>query len=134
MTLSDFSRVTILRKLMTQELTAVESCHEAATGITSHLTGMPGGGVVGSKIENAVIRAEVHYERYCRYCDELNEICTRMQKEFIKLNEDQRKVIDMYYLQNIRVGGIAKEMNITERHVFRIKKEAIQLLCSNFLA
>lgn len=129
MTLADFERIPELRKLMAFELNEVSNCHEQATNITAHITGMPGGGVVGSKIENAVVRAETHYARYCKYCDELKDIFVRLNKESAKLTDEQREVIDMYYPQNLRVGKIAEKMGLSERHVFRLKKEAIALLC-----
>ena len=134
MTLDDFGRIPELRKLIAFELTEVENAHEQATSITSRITGMPGGGGgASSRVEAAVIRAELHYGRYCKYCDELSGIFARLRKEYIKLTEDQRKVIEMYYPKDMRVGKIAKEMGISERHVFRLKKEAIELLCTDFL-
>lgn len=134
MKLADFERIPELRKLMEFELNEVENCHEKATSITSRITGMPNGkGGNSSKVENAVVQAETHYARYCKYCDELREIFDRLKKEGKKLSECQWKTVEMYYVQNMRVGKIAQEMELTERHVFRLKKEAISMLCDDYL-
>lgn len=134
MTPGDFTRIPELRKLMAHELIEWENAHEQATNTTIRLTGMPhGSGSAGSMVESAIIRGEMHYERYCSYCDELHDIYARMHKEFIKLNELQRDVIDMLFPQNLTVGKVAKAKNLSERQVFRIKKEAMDLLCTDFL-
>ena len=134
MTLEDFSRILELRRLMKFEAQEIDNAHEQATSITSHITGMPhGSGGVGSMVENACVRADVHLERYVRYEKELDGIFARLKQESETLSEDQSKVIKSYYIENLRVGAIAKKMEISERHVFRLKKEAIGLLCSKNL-
>lgn len=134
MTRADFERIPELRKLMAYELMEAENAYEQATNTTMHLSGMPhGGGGVGSKTENAIIRGEMHYEKYCAYCDELHDIYARLEKEYVKLNEQQRKVIENIYPQNLTIGQCAEKMNLTERQIYRIKKDALDLLCTDFL-
>lgn len=130
MTYQDFMRIPELRKEINAQLIAVENAHEQATSITSHITGMPRSGGCGSMIETAVIRAEMHYAKYCELCDELHDIYARLNKEYVKINDDERKVIDMFYLQGRKISEIAKSMSLTERHVFRIKKDAMAKLCA----
>lgn len=132
MTLQDFNSIPELRKQIAHELLMVENCHEIATGTTARLTGMPSGGGGGSKIENAVVKAEAHYERYCKLQDALKDIFTRLRKESEALTEQQRKVIDYIYPQNRKAEEIAKEMNISVRHVYRLKKEALDKLITSF--
>ena len=130
MTYDDFRRIPELRKNISAELMAVENAREQATSITSHITGMPRGGGGGSQIENAVIRADVHYGKYCELVGELREIYVRLMKEYIKLNVNERTVIDMFYPQERKIAEIARAMELTERQVFRIKKEAMAKLCA----
>ena len=130
MTYQDFRRIPELRTQINAELMAVENAHEQATSITAHITGMPRGGGGGSMVETAVIRAEVHYARYCELCDELHDIYARLSKEYVKVKDTERKVIDMFYPQGRKISEIAKEMGLTERQVFRLKKDAMEKLCA----
>lgn len=130
MTYADFERIVELRKLMAFELAEAENCHEQATSMTIRLTGMPrGSGGTSSIVENAVVRAETHYDRYLRYDTELQRILTALRKESEKLPDEQKEVIRLYYCDRNKAGKIAQMKGVTERHVFRLKREAIEGLC-----
>ena len=131
MTFEDFNRIPELRKLIAFEWNEVETAFEQATNMSVKLTGMPhGGGSAGSVTENAVLKAQVHRERYDKYCAELSDILKRLAAESKSLKENQRKVVEKYYIENKRVGRIAEEMKLTEQHVFRLRKEAVHRLCN----
>ena len=132
MTRADFARIPELRKLINKELILWENAQESATNISYMLTGMPHGSSVSSKVENAVVKADEHYEKYTALCDELRDIWMRLKRDIVRcgLSEEETKVINMYYPQGKKVPQIAKEMNgITERHVWRLKQSALKKLC-----
>ena len=129
MTKDDFKRIPELRREINRALILWENAKENATRTTTVLTGMPKGNTVSSQVENAVVKAETYHEQYDALCDELSDIYHRLEKESEKLTEMEKDILDMYYPQNKKVAEIAKEKNITERHVYRIKKDALKKIC-----
>lgn len=131
MTKDDFKRIPELRKLIHSEWILSENAMGQATNITAHINGMPhGSGSVGSMIENAVIRKQTHFDKYCAYRLELDGIFARLDRESVRLTGPQKEVVDMYYVKNKRIADIAKKLSVTDRHVFRLKKEGVAALCS----
>ena len=131
MTKADFKRIPELRKLINKELILWENAQASATNTSYVLTGMPHGSTVSSKVENAIIKADEHYNRYSALCDELRDIWMRLKRDIKRcgLTEDEAKVVNMYYPQKRRVPDIAADMKVTERHVWRVKQTALNKLC-----
>ena len=131
MTKGDFARIPELRKGINRELMLWENAIESATCITSVITGMPHATGVFNKIENGAIKADEHYEKYNALCNELRDIWMRLKRDIVMyhLSEDEAKVLNMYYPQKKKISEIAKEMEMTDRHVFRIKRMAIWKVC-----
>ena len=131
MTKADFARIPELRKAISRELLLWENAIESATGSTYALTGMPHGSGVSSKVENCVVRADEHYEKYSAYCDELADIWKRLKQDIVRyrLSEEETKVVTGFYPQGRKASELAKEMKITERHVWRLKQTALKKLC-----
>lgn len=129
MTKDDFKRIPELRKEIRKALIMWENAKESATRTTTILTGMPKGNNVSSQIENAVVKAEVYHERYNQLNDELKDIYTRLEKESSKLSELEKDVLILYYPQAKKMSVIAKEKSITERHAYRLKKDALKKIC-----
>ena len=131
MTKADFARIPELRKAISRELLLWENAVEAATGSTYALTGMPHGSGVTSKVENCVVKADDHYSKYSAYCDELADIWNRLKRDIVRyhLSEDEIKVVNGFYPQGRRASELAKELHVTERHVWRLKQTAIRKLC-----
>ena len=126
----DFKRIPELRKEIARALNLWENAIESATRKTSFITGMPKSINVSSQVENAVIKAEVFKEKYDELCEEQKDIYKRLKEESKrKLNEQEAKVLQMAYPQGKRMNEIAKELSLTERHVYRIKKMAINKIC-----
>lgn len=129
MTKDDFKRIPELRKEIRKALIMWENAKESATRTTTILTGMPKGNNVSSQIENAVVKAEVYHERYNQLNDELKDIYTRLEKESSKLSDLEKDVLILYYPQAKKMSVIAKEKSITERHAYRLKKDALKKIC-----
>lgn len=131
MTKTDFARIPELRKAISRELMLWENAIEAATGNTYALTGMPHGSGATSKVENCVVKADDHYTRYLAYCDELSDIWKRLKRDIVRyrLSEDEVKVVTGFYPQGRRAADLAREMKVTERHVWRLKQTALKKLC-----
>lgn len=129
MTKDDFKRIPELRKEIRKALIMWENAKESATRTTTILTGMPKGNNVSSQIENAVVKAEVYHEKYNQLNDELKDIYTRLEKESSKLSELEKDVLILYYPQAKKMSVIAKEKSITERHAYRLKKDALKKIC-----
>ena len=130
MTREDFKRIPELRQEISRALNLWENALESATRTTTVLTGMPRGKNATSQVENAVIKAEVFKEKYDALCEEQKDIYTRLRIESKKLTEQEAKVLKMAYPDGMRTREIAKEMNLTERHIYRIKKQALKKICS----
>ena len=133
MTKADFVRVPVLRREIEKELILWENAMESATNITSVLTGMPHGNGVYNKIESCAIKADEHYEKYTALCDELKDIWARLKRDIVRygLTEDEAKVLNGFYPKKMKIADIAKDMGLTERHVFRIKKIALVKICKD---
>lgn len=131
MTRSDFSRIPELRAQIARAQILWENALSSATSITSVITGMPHATGVFNKIESGVIKADEYYTRYNALCDELRDIWLRLRRDIVvyKLSADEATVLNMYYPQRKKIAEIAQEMGKTERHVYRIKKTAIQKVC-----
>ena len=130
MTKNELKRIPQLRKEIAHALNLWENAIESATRKTSIITGMPKGNNVSSQVENAVIKADTYKEKYDELCNELKQIYDSIKATSKKmLNEQESKVIESVYIKNKRMSEIAKEMNITERHVYRLKKQAIYKIC-----
>ena len=130
MTRNDFKRIPELRKEINRALIMWENAKESATRTTTMLTGMPRGNAVGSMVENAVVKAETYHEKYLQLCDELAEIHMRLEKESrAKLNELEAEIIRKCFQEGKKMSEIAKEKEITERHAYRVKKEALKKIC-----
>lgn len=129
MTRNDFKRILELRKEIVRALNLWENAIASATSTTAVLTGMPKGNNISSKVENAVIKAEVYKERYDALCDEQKEIYNRLRIDIKRLNETEQKVINMIYPKGMKMTEISKQLGMTERHVYRIKKTALNKIC-----
>lgn len=130
MTKDDFKRIIELRREISRALNLWENAIESATRKTSIITGMPKCHNSTSQVENAVIKAEVFKEKYDALCEEQKEIYKRLRQESAKkLNEQEADILQKAYPQGMKVSEIAKKLNITERHVYRIKKTAINKIC-----
>ena len=129
MTRNDFKRIPELRKEILRALNLWENAIESATRKTSVITGMPKTKNASSQVENAVIKAEVYKEHYDELCEEQKDIYKRLREESKrKLNEQESKILQMAFPQGKKTAEIAKTLEITERHVYRIKKVAIAKL------
>ena len=129
MTRDDFRRIPQLRREMAKALDMWENAKASATRKTAVLTVMPKGNGVTSQIEIAIVKAEAYRERYDELCQELSDIYRRIKAESSFLNEQESKVIDMTYPQGKKTSEIATTLNLTERHVYRLKKSALSKLC-----
>ena len=131
MTREDFKRIPELRREISRALNLWENAIESATRKTSIITGMPRGTGVTSQVENAVIKAEVYKEHYDMLCEEQRDIYRRLREESeAKLDNVARDILQKAYPQGMKTADIAKALKITERHVYRIKREAINKLCN----
>ena len=130
MTKEDFKRIPELRKEINRALDLWENAKASATRTTTLITGMPKGNNVSSQIETAVVKSEVYMEKYYSLCNELKDIYNRLRIDSSKyLNEQESKMLQMIYPQGKRMHEIARDMNITERHAYRIKNSAIYKIC-----
>ena len=130
MTKNDFKRIPELRREISRALILWENAIESATRKTAVLTGMPKGSGTVSQVENAVVKAEMFKEKYDELCEEQKDIYRRLKKDSdMVLNEQEKTVLQKAFPQGKKTSEIAKEMNITERHVYRIKKQAIYKIC-----
>ena len=131
MTKADFDRIPELRKEIAKALMLWENSIESATNTSYVLTGMPHGGGVSSKVENCVVKADEYYERYSALCDELADIWMRLKNDIVKygLTEEEEKVVNGFYPKGKKAAVLAREMNVTERHVWRLKQTALRKLC-----
>ena len=131
MTKNDFQRIPELRREINRALMMWENAKESATRTTTMLTGMPKGNGVTSQVENAVVKAEVYKEKYDELCNELSDIYKRLNEESKRvLNEIESDVLQMCYIQGKKMSEIAKQKEITERHAYRVKKEALKKICN----
>lgn len=130
MTKEDLKRIGELRKEINRSLILWENAKESATRTTTVITGMPRSSSANSQVEVAVIKAEVYRDKYYALCDELNSIYAQL-RELSKryLNEQEAKLLQMVYPQGKRMHEVAKALNITERHAYRIKNTAIYKVC-----
>ena len=130
MTRDDFERIPELRKEIFRALNLWENAIESSTRKTSVITGMPRSHSNSSPIEVAVIKAEVFKEKYDALCEEQKDIYKRLRIESKdKLTEQEADLIQMAFPQGKKMYEIAKKLNITERHAYRIKNNAIYKLC-----
>ena len=130
MTREDFKRIPELRQEINRALNLWENAIESATRTTTVLTGMPKGKSASSQVENAVVKAEVFKEKYDELCKEQRDIYQRLRIESKKkLTEQEAKLLKMAYPDGKRMHEIAKELEITERHAYRIKKQALRKIC-----
>ena len=126
MTKEDFKRIPELRREIARALNLWENAIESATRTTTVITGMPKAKSANSQVETAVVKAEVFKEKYDALCEEQKDIYRRLREESKKLlNEQEADILQKCYPQGKKISEIAKELNITERHVYRIKKTAI---------
>ena len=126
----DFKRIPELRREIARALNLWENAIESATRKTSIITGMPKGTGVSSQVENAVVKAEVFEEKYDELCEEQKDIYKRLRIESMdKLTQQESDVLQKAYPQGKKTEQIAQEMHLTERHIYRIKKQAINKLC-----
>lgn len=131
MTRNDFKRIIELRREISRALNLWESAIESATRKTSVITGMPKNHSTISQVENAVIKSEIFKEKYDELCNEQRDIYRRLREESKrKLTEQEADILQKAYPQGKKVSEIAKALNITERHVYRIKKTALNKICS----
>ena len=130
MTKEDFKRIIELRREISRALNLWENAIESATRTTTLLTGMPKAHSGNSQVETAVIKAESFKEKYDMLCEEQKDIYRRLKEESKKkLTEQEADILQKCYPQGKKISEIAKSLNITERHVFRIKKSAINKIC-----
>ena len=126
----DFKRIPELRQEIARALNLWENAIESATRKTSVITGMPRSTTVSSQVETAVVKAEVYKEKYDELCEEQRDIYKRLRMESLdKLTEQESDVLQKAYPQGKKTEEIAKEMHLTERHIYRLKKQAINKLC-----
>ena len=129
MTRNDFKRIPELRREISRALNLWENAIESATRKTSVLTGMPKCHNATSQVENAVIKSEVYKEKYDELCNEQRDIYKRLREESKrKLTEQEADILQKIYPQGKKISEIAKALSISERHVYRIKKQAIYKL------
>ena len=129
MTRNDLKRIPEIRREMSRALNLWENALESATRTTTVITGMPKGNTVNSQVETAVVKAETFKEKYDELCEELSKIYKSLNLAMEKLDDQEEKVITKTYFLGKKVHEIATEMNITERHVYRLKKTAISKIC-----
>ena len=131
MTKADFERIPVLRKEIAKELMLWENAQESATNTSYVLTGMPHSGGVSSKVENCVVKADEHYTKYTALCDEIRDIWMRLKRDIVLygLSEEETKGVNGFYPQGKKAVTLAKEMGVTERHVWRLKQTGLKKLC-----
>ena len=129
MTRNDFKRIPELRRDIARALNLWENAIESATRTTTLITGMPKGNGVSSQVETAVVKAETYKAKYDELCEELKEIYRQIKVVSKRMSEQEAKVLDLFYPKCMKVADIAKDMQITERHVYRLKKDAISKAC-----
>ena len=126
----DFKRIPELRREIARALNLWENAIESATRKTSIITGMPRSTTVSSQVENAVVKAEVFKEHYDELCEEQKDIYKRLREESkAKLTDQEADILQQAYPQGKKTEEIAKSLNLTERHIYRLKKQAINKLC-----
>ena len=128
MTKEDFKRIPELRREIARALNLWESAIESATRTTTVITGMPKGKSISSQVENAVIKSEVYKERYDALCEEQKDIYRRLKQESKKLSEQEAKAMQLIFPQGKKMYEVARELQVTERHAYRIKHTAIYKL------
>ena len=129
MTQSDFKRISELRRTIPKIYEKVLESHDKATKLTVALTGMPHGTTVSSVVENAVVNAEMYYQTYLEMVKELNGILDRLKKEAMdKLTETEHKIVIGWYVEKKKMTELAGELQLTERRVYRVRKEAVNKL------
>lgn len=130
MTREDFKRIPELRKEINRALNLWENARANGTRTTTVLTFMPKGKSTASQVELAVVKCEMLKEKYDALCDEQKDIYHRLMIESkTRLNEQESKLLQMVYPQGKRMYEVAKALNITERHAYRVKNTAIYKLC-----
>ena len=129
MTKEDFKRIPELRKEIAQALILWENAIESATRTTSSITGMPKSASSNSQVETAIVKAEVYKEKYDALCEEQKALYRKLRTESSRLTEQEAKVLQLIFPQGKKMQEVAKIMNITERHAFRLKRTAMQKIC-----
>ena len=129
MTQEEFKRISELRRAIPRMYEKVVESHEKATKLTIALSGMPHGTNVSSVVENAVVNAEMYYQTYLEMVKELNGILDKLKQEAReKLNDTEYRIICGWYIGKVKMTGLAEELKLTERHVYRVRKEAVNKL------
>lgn len=102
----------------------VERAQAAGTRVTAQMTGMPMGGGAGNPTARAVELLEAVRGEYDRMRRELEEMRAFAAPLIAALeNDNQRRVMEMRYLEGKTVRAIAWRLPYSERQIFRLLKD-----------
>ncbi|MDD3230984.1 MAG: hypothetical protein PHE09_17485 [Oscillospiraceae bacterium] len=100
-----------------------------ATKITPALTGMPGGGAAGDRIQDAVekivaLEGEIDVE-----IDRLLQVRGEIEKAIKTVPDDTlRTLLELRYIDGLTFEQIAVRMNYAFRHITRLHGKALHVL------
>lgn len=84
---------------------------------------------IGQKDGNSICLGDVIKDNTDEYDEKINHIC--LNELLGKLNEEERKIINMRYFNNMTQTQIAKEFGITQVKVSRLESKIIKKLRNN---
>ncbi|HCM24092.1 MAG TPA: hypothetical protein DHW78_07205 [Ruminococcaceae bacterium] len=100
-----------------------------ATKITPALTGMPGGGVAGDRVQDAVekivaLEGEINAE-----IDRLLQVRGEIEKAIEAVPDDTlRTLLELRYIDGLTWEKIAVKLNYSYMHICRLHGKAIQVI------
>jgi DNA-directed RNA polymerase specialized sigma24 family protein len=121
-------RLKMLDELINAKLRERQQVMDMATKITPGMDGMPHGGGVSDKVGNAVSRlvdlaAEID-ELVDKFIGQKVDVVNALEK----LPAKEFGVLHRHYVQYMTLAEIAKDMNYSEMHIWRIKTNGLKLL------
>lgn len=121
----DFARMRSLMDRLPTARRRVEIEFSRATKCTQQLSGLPSGSTHGDTLENSVIRYDEAKDALQKLLNELQAMRQEAEPCIDTLSDPfQRTVMKLRYLDGYNVQKIAIELHYSDRHIFRLLRQA----------